>query len=517
MLSDSDKARHLMLRLPRHIFLFCIITAWLVPFLARLPSVPIRGWAWFTDYLPEVGGLLFISVFNLIPGIALYSIGKGSKRSPMAFWFAAFAGGGFLLWAHGTLNLRSSSTASIALVFIPIYGVGAIVVGWVIGLFTLGVVRAEKGRVWVAGIAGSVAVLLGIGLAIYDSITIARRESRFPVITINQLPLVKRTVYANKSLGEVEVLALSNFDAEAGNEIGVLGRSGIALLHPDTYGVKSLSAFAREDCETCVHMYPYLVPDGKGNIFVTSSDGLSARQGNLLWGLKASGFTRLVPIQLPDQTPTFFSYQNSEQIDRHNIDGSVLWSVRLSVSNIGSYVTTENERLPFALTGYGKSRELKVYDLDGKLRNTIAIPEWASQATAIAWPGRGNVLIGTGSWIGILDSQGKEVLRHVIQNTSFNPYHGPDGTAVRFDPTKEPYLAVMSHGSSGYARSVLLVFDPKGSLVWQEELNKLHGLLAVPEAKGDGEVLLVGGHDGVIEYKLNNITVPDQKTQRTRK
>ena len=180
-------------------------------------------------------------------------------------------------------------------------------------------------------------------------------------------------------------------------------------------------------------MYPYLIPDGKGNLFVTSSDGLADHRGHLLWALKASGFTRLVPIQLPDKRPTFFSYQNSERIDRHDIDGKVLWSVKLGVSDIGVYVTPDGKELPFALAGYGNSSALKLYDLDGKLRKTITLPEWASEVSAIAWPERGNLLVGSGSRIGVLDAQGKEVFRHVIQNTSFNPYHGPDGTAVRFD------------------------------------------------------------------------------------
>lgn len=513
---DVDKSKQPIIRLPRHIFLFCIITAWLVPFLARIPSVPMRGWAWFTDYLPGIGGLLFVSAFNLIPGIVLYGVGKGSKRTPLAFWFAVSAGVGFLLWAHGTLNLRSSSTAAIALAFIPIYGVGAVVGGWLIGLLAHAVVRAERGRVWVAGIAGSFAVLIGAGLAVHDSITISKREARFPVITVNELPLIKRTVYANNSVGGVEVLALEDFDAEPGNEIGVLGASGIALLKPDTYGVKTISAFAQDECEGCVHMYPYLVADRKGSLLVTSSDGLSDSRGHLLWALKASGFTRLVPIQHPDHKPTFFSYHNSERIDRHNTDGTVLWSVRLNVSTVGSYVTPDGEQLPFALTDYGKSSELKLYDLDGKLRKTIGLPEWASEVATIAWPVRGNLLVGAGRWVGVLNSQGKEVLRHVIQNTSFNPYHGPDGTAVRFDPTQEPYLAVMSHGSSGYARSVILVFDPKGHLVWQEEVNKLQAILALPEANGNGEVLLVGGMDGVIEYRLDNTTAPNKQIQQTR-
>ena len=104
--------------------------------------------------------------------------------------------------------------------------------------------------------------------------------------------------------------------------------------------------------------------------------------------------------------------------------------------------------------------------------------------------------------MGVLDPDGKEVLMHVIKGTSFRPYHGPEGTAVRFNTYEQPYLAVMSHGSSGYARSVLLIFDPKGRLVWQEETKKLGAILAVPKADGNGEVLLVGGMDGITEYSL---------------
>jgi hypothetical protein len=37
-------------------------------------------------------------------------------------------------------------------------------------------------------------------------------------------------------------------------------------------------------------------------------------------------------------------------------------------------------------------------------------------------------------------------------------------------------------------------------LVWQEELNKLRAILAVPRVDGNGEALLVGGMDGVVPH-----------------
>ena len=98
-------------------------------------------------------------------------------------------------------------------------------------------------------------------------------------------------------------------------------------------------------------------------------------------------------------------------------------------------------------------------------------------------------------------AQGDELFRHTISDTSFSPYHGPDGAAVRFDSSAAPYLAVASHGSSGHARSALLIFGHDGRLVWQEELQKLHSIIAAPDGSGEGDVLLAGGLEGIIEYR----------------
>jgi hypothetical protein len=114
-------------------------------------------------------------------------------------------------------------------------------------------------------------------------------------------------------------------------------------------------------------------------------------------------------------------------------------------------------------------------------------------------------LIGYGSHFGVLDQNGKVILEHTIKDTSFNPYHGPEGVAVKLDSNDEPYLAVLSHGSSGYARSVLLIFNPSGELEWQEERKKLRAITVAPREDGAGEVLLVGGMEGVVEYKLNRV------------
>lgn len=249
---------------------------------------------------------------------------------------------------------------------------------------------------------------------------------------------------------------------------------------------------------------------GKGSFVVATSDGLSDSRGRLLWATNARGFSRTIPIQDSQGRLTFLAYHNNDLIDLHNADGKVLWSVKLPVETVGVYVAADDVRLPFAITGYRGSRQLQVYDGTGKLAKTIPIPEWASNVQSIAWPKPGHLLVGGGSWIGVIDPDGREVLRHVIQGTSFKPYHGPDGVAVRFRTTDSPYLAVTSHGSSGYARSVLLLFDPRGKLVWQEEVNRLRTIITAPQSGDKGEVVLVGGMDGVLEYSLTDMSAPNR-------
>lgn len=453
MPGNSTAVSSSVVSLPRRLFLFTLIVSELVPFLARLIIVPVRGLEWLADYIPDLGAVLFLAVLNLIPAVSLYLLVKVSKRAPLAFWFAAASCWGFLLWAHGTINLKASSTAVLGLFFIPIYTGIAAGIGWAIGLIAHAIVKSDRIRMQLAGIVCSAALVVAAGIAVYDTVAIAKREARFPIVAVSEINFVKRIVYACCSLGSVEVLAFDNFDSDSANEIAVLGVPGIALLNSVGYAVKSKFEFAYENCSGCVHMHPHLVPDGRGSLLVASSDGVADRRGHLLWALKASGFTRLVPIQLPTPGPAFLAYHNSDRIDLHDTDGKILWSVKVEVSDIDAYVTPEGQRLPFAITGFGKSRGLNLYDVNGNLQRRIPLPEWAANVEPIAWPKPGHLLVGGGSGIGVLDANGKEVLTHIIRGTSFNPYHGPNGTAVRFDPAKEPYLAVTSHGSSGYARS----------------------------------------------------------------
>ena len=494
---------HPTLRLPRRLFLFSSIIGLLTPFIARLPIVPIRGWAWLTDYFLGFFGLLFFSVFNLIPSIIWWAIGKGSDNKPLAFWFSLSGGIGFLLLGHGILNLHSTSTAVLALPGLPIYAVGASLVGWVLGLVVNANIEKDGGRLWTAWITVISAIIIGTGFALHNSHSIVKRESRFPFLSVSKILIEKHQILERKFMGPVEALAFGDFDNNPGNEIVALGRQRFTMLKSNGFDVMSKTEFKQNDSEGGIGTHPYVVSDGKGGILISTSEGVSDVTGHLIWQWKADSVSRVVPIKFSDLKPKFFAYDMNDHVVLHDTDGKILWRKNLPASKIGSYETKEGEQLPFAVTDFQNTHELKIFSQDGKLQKTIILPSRVSDVKSVAWPEPGNFLIGSSEWIGVLDSEGKEVLKHIIKDTSFDPYHGPDGTAVKFFSNEASYLAVLSHGSSGYARSVLLIFDPKGNLVWQEELKKISTLIAVPNEDNSSEGLLLGGIDGIIEYRRN--------------
>src|SRR5204862_7785239 len=131
------------------------------------------------------------------------------------------------------------------------------------------------------------------------------------------------------AIGRVEVLTLGDFDTNAGKDLGALGTSGIAVLDPSTYAVKLQGAFTQEDCERCVHMHPYLVPNHEGSFFAATSDGLSDSSGRLLWKNEVIGFSKVVPVQTSPGNTAFVAYHTGEQVDFHNIEGKIISTLKL--------------------------------------------------------------------------------------------------------------------------------------------------------------------------------------------
>ena len=216
-----------------------MVVALATPFVARLTGVPFRGIEWFTAYLAGGIGILFISAFNLIPSLAWYGLGRASRKFPLAYWVSLAGGVAFLLYAHGSINLSSSSTAVIGLVYIPVYAVGAILAGWFLGCILHFIIQNDKSRYWTAICIGVIAVVYGVIAPAQQSRNIAARESRSPYLALSSLPLQKTNILAGEHLGRVTALACNNFQKSESKTLSALSQSNIYLINSSDYGISS--------------------------------------------------------------------------------------------------------------------------------------------------------------------------------------------------------------------------------------------------------------------------------------
>lgn len=104
----------------------------MLPFVVRIPGVATHGEQWLTSYLGCAAPLL-LSAFNAICWGSIL-LGSYLYRHAWAILFPALSGFGYLAWQHARLDLSADAQASLALIFIPIYSLPFVLVGWLFGL-----------------------------------------------------------------------------------------------------------------------------------------------------------------------------------------------------------------------------------------------------------------------------------------------------------------------------------------------------------------------------------------------
>ncbi len=122
-----------------------LLAGLLFPFVARLPGAVFYGMEFLLQYLLPVTNIPLISVINLIPFtvLAVVAARSSSKEGVVGAVAAVF---GLDLLGHGTLDLRSSSTAAVAVFFIPFFAFLLMPVGYLLGRIVGGVAGYLKRR-----------------------------------------------------------------------------------------------------------------------------------------------------------------------------------------------------------------------------------------------------------------------------------------------------------------------------------------------------------------------------------
>ena len=176
--------------------------------------------------------------------------------------------------------------------------------------------------------------------------------------------------------------------------------------------------------------------------------------------------------------------------------GEVGINYRTGLHDISVLTTENNENYPMLLTQKGLDKPMvQIYDEQFNLVRKI--PDVGFDTLSINWPSNGHILYREASTFYVLDIQGQEKFSIPINNLSFSIAH-MDLSEVLVINNKR-YLAVAVSPNSSIDASALLIFDPKGKLIWQKEYR---GIVAITK-NSKKHSFLIGGLDGLIEIKLN--------------
>jgi hypothetical protein len=92
----------------------------LLPYLARLPGAALKGTSWLTQITGGgIGGILFVGVFNAALWGSILAA-TNSYRHFRSYAVPTVLGFALPVYGYANVDLASSSTAALALVFIPL-------------------------------------------------------------------------------------------------------------------------------------------------------------------------------------------------------------------------------------------------------------------------------------------------------------------------------------------------------------------------------------------------------------
>jgi hypothetical protein len=235
--------------------------------------------------------------------------------------------------------------------------------------------------------------------------------------------------------------------------------------------------------------------------------GISDLTGNLIWVNRAFGSSKVTPIfENRDnfgalviggkETGEGKAEYRSPKGELLREFGEVGINYRTGLHDISVLTTENNENYPMLTTQKGLDKNMvQIYDEQFNLVRKI--PDVGFDTLSINWPSNGHILYREASTFYVLDIQGQEKFSIPINNLSFSIAH-IDLSEVLVINNKR-YLAVAVSPNSSIDASALLIFDPKGKLIWQKEYR---GIVAITK-NSKKHSFLIGGLDGLIEIKLN--------------
>lgn len=274
-------------------------------------------------------------------------------------------------------------------------------------------------------------------------------------------------------------------------------------------GVSALVVIEKEDRQKTKYLKyetPSLNPtliriDGKMRIVAGGGGflpvGLMNDQGELLW--KYIPDPKFDPFDMEGgdlykDGITEFYVGNHDGVHSLDMNGKMIkktWPLWIHDVEIGKYNSDD--------VVIGLSRNVFYFwDYKGNLIKKFDLKVNFSHFVIINWPTKHNILTSNGNDIYLVDMEGNIILKKKVDHKIYDI----NGTAVYFNESSMPYLAIVANYSSSYNKSLLCVFSPDGKMIYKEVIGSTQAILAVDRKYGKSQYLLVGGFPKIKKYEL---------------
>ena len=348
-----------------------------------------------------------------------------------------------------------------------------------------------------------------------------------PRVIMGHNVLDKALAYEGRFPGGVRMIQVGDYDREEGEEIVVVGQTGVVMLAKEGFRVRRKIEFKDANGEPIwFGLFPSLVDvNGDGSFEIMQGGGgygdvgLLDKAGRRLWAFHPSA--DLPPHRMAvgdlnrDGVPEFYA-ADDKGLSRLDANGREAWKVTGGVNSV-DILPARDGNPPLAVT-IGDSGVVRFYNHGGDPVRQFVPPmnrgsrREMKELGVIDWPSASHILghdrsgDGLPDTIVVMDLEGEVVFTSDLGGSSFVHYFwttGARGTALRFRKDEPPYFAVLTQSSSAHSKTLLSIFSPSGALVYQEILEGGAGIRAVPDDKRQNEFLLVGdGHERIWAYRL---------------
>ena len=253
------------------------------------------------------------------------------------------------------------------------------------------------------------------------------------------------------------------------------------------------------------HMYSQFAYDKRIGTLLVDSEGVIDLEGRYLWHYDSpQGFGGVVPIKLNSEELMFLV--EGENAEYRDIFGNILRTfgdtgVVHKKNLLGvSIIKTGNECLYVLKTQQAANYpEIEIYNQKFNLIKNIKF-EGLTDFLPADWQNDGSLLLTVGNNRGIetvlIDTKGKEQFRFKLSNLSFSIAHLVATETLNIK--NRGYLSVVYSASSSSNRSVMVIFDQNGELIWQKEYQRIFSLTK----SLNNESFIFGGLDGLTEIKI---------------